>query len=401
MIRVNSLGLEPYGDPKNTAIFDVPLGKYNTNIILDETDKKNKVKITCKDDYALDMFKVYKEFFGENNILMPKDLIIGQVYGVTVKSYMPEHQIYVTEEANSKTQIHLAASDCGHTLQEIQDNPHIHVVITREHGGMFFGSNKKYNDIHYKQELDEAYKNNTPFEVRIIELIKGGYRALYKDSVECFIPGGQAAANIIHDFQSYIGKVINVMIDNYDPASMYYIVSYKKYVKFAMLSKVKELRFDNPYIGHLTDNPTKFGLFVEFGNGFFTGLIHSSEFHNYEDTSKHYRKGDEVEFYIKDVATRRDPETNEVSYRIVLTLDKENVNRDMTEWQGLKNEVEGRKVNFRLNDNKDFFIIRPDNLTEVRIRIPFRLIKNKVYHYNSIFVKEVDVINKILDFEFR
>ena len=391
------MGKVIYGSdkPEDIAIFDMPHGRFNDQVILTPRDrKKNKVKILCKEPYAQDLYAHFNEFFGDAEVLMPKDLIIGQVYQVNVKSYNRESSLYLTEEVNSKTPIYVAANECDLTFDEIKENPTIGIIVNREHGGMFFGSNSAYNGIHYRKELEDAHVNNTPFQVKVIELIKGGYKALYKDSVECFLPGGQAAANIITDFNEYINKTVNVMIDNYDPVSNYFIVSYKKYVKRRMPQKVKELKSKQNYTGHLTDKLTKSGLFVEFGGGFFTGLIHKTEFADYSAIEKHFSAGDEISFYIKDVVNKNG------TYRIILTMDEENADPTMVEWQNLKYEVEGETIGFRLSESKEFYIILPDSGIEVKIRIPFRLIKRKVYKYNNIKVNEVDVINKLLNFDF-
>jgi len=379
--------------PEDIAIFDIPTGKYNERIILTEADKKNRVRVLCKEPYAQEQYNRLSKFIGDFKV-MPKDLMVGEPYQVIIKSFSPETMLYTTEEVNSKTQIYVAVNECIPSFDEIKENPRIGIIITREHSGMFFGSNIAYNSIIYKNELDIAYKNDTAFDVRIVELIKGGYKALYKESVECFLPGGQAAANIIKDFNTYINKTVTVMIDNYDNVSNFYIVSFKKYVKHAMPTKIKELKFGTKYTGHLTDKPTKFGLFVEFGNGFFTGLIHKTEFNDYSAIEQHFGAGDSIDFYIKDTINKNG------SYRVILTMDEDNINPDMLEWQDLKNEVEGEIINFRMNDNKDFFITLPSSGVEVKIRIPFKAIRRKVYKYNNIKVNEVDVINKILNFDF-
>lgn len=165
--------------------------------------------------------------------------------------------------------------------------------------GEYLASEKQALSVSHKQELFEHLEKNTWFDVKLVKLIKGGYQALYNE-VECFVPGSHAAANVVRNFNELLGKTITVMVDNYDPMNDLFILSYKNYVTHSMPSMVTELKFDQEYDGILTNSPSDFGVFVEL-NGYYTGLIHKTEFENFDEIRRTMRTGDHIPVFVKDV----------------------------------------------------------------------------------------------------
>ena len=125
------------------------------------------------------------------------------------------------------------------------------------------------------------------------------------EGVIAFLPGSLASANKIVDFDSFIGKKVHVMVEDYIREGDTFIVSNKKYIQYIMPKKLEEIDFHKKYKGEITGT-SSFGIFIEFDE-IFTGLLHVSEMT--EETkelfngegSRRFLPGEEIEFYIKEI----------------------------------------------------------------------------------------------------
>ena len=123
--------------------------------------------------------------------------------------------------------------------------------------------------------------------------------------IKAFLPGGLAAANKIIDFDEYIGKDVTVMIENYLKDTNIFIVSNKKYVKYILPKKIKELDKSKKYKGNVTGT-TKYGIFIEWddssGDDFkYTGLLHHTKMKEQTKTrfqQNDFKPGDEIDFWV-------------------------------------------------------------------------------------------------------
>jgi ribosomal protein S1 len=258
--------------------------------------------------------------------------------------------------------------------------------------GEFLASEKKALSIAYKQDLFDHLKNNTWFDVKITKLIKGGYLAIYNKEIECFIPGSHAAANVVHNFSDLLGKTLTVMVDNYDTANDLFILSYKKYITTSMPVMISELQFDREYVGTLTNRPYDFGVFVEFEN-YYTGLVHKSEFENYDEVCKKMKSGDKLNVYVKDVTSKNG------QYRIVLTLNPEQVNNEKLQWQTLRNRTENQSFRYSISEANNSISIDIDG-ENFEVALRRKDLERNLNKYPLVKVFKVDPINKRLKFEF-
>lgn len=380
----------------NQDIFE-NTGKYNTSVKLTEEDKKNRVKIYCKEPYAQEMYDAlvaYEKSGGRTT--SAKDLVEGQVYKVKAKTISFKDKMIYTEEVGSNATVCIPFKDYSKSLDDLQNDSSLIeflVMMTRvTPHGEYIASEKRAKSISYKQELFDHLNNNTWFDVKIVRLIKGGYLALYKNEIECFIPGSQAAANVVRNFNDMLNKVLPIMVDNYDASNNLFILSYKKYIAQSMPVMISELQFDKEYTGILTNKPYDFGVFVEI-DGYYTGLIHSSEFEDYETARKKMNAGDKINVYIKDVTMKGN------QYRVILTLDKDQVNSEKLEWQALRNKTENQSFPYSVSENKNAISIEIDGESfEVALRR--KDLEKNLNRFPMVKVFKVDPINKRLKFEF-
>ena len=373
-------------------------GKYNEDVKLTDEDKKSGVRILCKEPYAQELYDKMRQYENRTgSILHPrKDLEIGGIYQVNAKQISFDDRSIYAEEVNSSMSVEVPFKEYTGSLEELSkgNNRVFNVMITRsDSSGLIIGSEKKCVSINYGMELTSMFNENRWFEVKIKKLIKGGYIAMYKDTLECFIPGSHAGANVIRDFSKLLGKTINVMVDNYDQSNDLFILSYKKYIEHSMPKMISEIKFGNKYTGTLTNKPYKFGVFVEFDD-YFTALIHSSEFKNYNEISKTLKAGDIIDFYIKDVSRKGK------QFRIVATLDENNVDPEKKQWSELKEKAEGMLFDYDVDmDNNCIQIYIEGEPYQVNVRKK-DLNANISSFYPKVKIFKVDPLNQSLKFEF-
>jgi len=188
-----------------------------------------------------------------------------------------------------------------------------------------------YHDKLRLEFFEQKDKNEKSYTAKILAKNKGGF-LVEINGVEAFLPGSLAAPNKLVNFESMIGKNVDVMIEDYVEKIDEIIVSHKKYLKYEIPKRLAELEIGTFKSGFVT-GCAKFGIFVEF-DGIFTGLIHTSEMTDevYEMfTTRQYTPGSEVEFYIKEINSKN---------AIILTTKKENV--ILFTYKNLKEKYEGQ-----------------------------------------------------------
>lgn len=160
---------------------------------------------------------------------------------------------------------------------------------------------KGYTDA-LKDEFFEEIKNpSSAYIAKIIRRNGGGF-LVNVSGIEGFLPGSLAAANVVRDFDSLIGKEIYVMVEDYLRDAGTFVFSHKKYLSHILPSKIEELSTEEKYTGIVTGT-AKFGVFVEF-NEIFTGLIHTSKMtpamrESFKTGS--FEPGQAVSFWIKEI----------------------------------------------------------------------------------------------------
>jgi len=153
-----------------------------------------------------------------------------------------------------------------------------------------------------RDEFMEQIQNpNKAYTAKILQANKGGF-FVEVQGIEAFMPGSLAAPNKIVDFQSYIGKEIIVMVEDFLKEMNSFIVSHKKYLAYILPIKTQELDLMKKHTGVITGCST-YGIFIEF-NEFFTGLLHTSKMDSQtkiEFNQKDIKSGDTIDFYISEI----------------------------------------------------------------------------------------------------
>lgn len=255
-------------------------------------------KVFCQEDYAQSLYDLMANNL--KSINRSKDLQSGMLYVCNITSVNEKHAIAQTVEGQS---IYIDL------VKERKDAAKLNIVnidfslgaetevIVRNVLGTYYGSAIDCFIENTKIEFfEQITKQSLAYEAKIESINNGGY-LVEVQGIKCFLPGSLAAANKITNFESYLGKIIYVMIDGYVQKKDIFVVSYKKYLNKIMDQKIQELDLTKKYRGHVTGT-SDFGVFVEWED-IYTGLIHKTEFDNQKVNG--FSTGDEIEFYIKEV----------------------------------------------------------------------------------------------------
>lgn len=380
-------------------LFATGNSKINKTVKLSDADAKGGMKIYCMEDYAQSLYDSMSEAKSFDN--QSKDLEVGKIYTVKLKSHNKGNIVHA-QEVNTFTSIFIPArelvyDDVASINAMMTDGTKIKVIVSRKEGDVVFASEKQCAVITYQQELEEMFKNEQYFTVKVTDLIDGGYITKFKNEVRCFLPGSQAAANVIHDFNDMIGRDIPVMIENFDASNNLFIVSYKKYIKNTMRENLGNIVFGKKYTGKLTANPLEFGIFIEWEN-YYTGLVHFTEFsskQDYVNFTKTLKAGDSIDFYVKDITFRKDGEP-----RIVLTLNEKAISEDRLNWQNLKDLAEGKTLNFTFDkEDGSLEVVLPDE-TITNIVVDVESVIHLINKSKQIKVDKIDIVNHYINFDF-
>jgi hypothetical protein len=386
-----------YTNEELELLFEQGNSKINKAVKLSSADKKANVKIFCKEPYAQEMYDRY--FSSEAGHPMPagnKDIPVGEIRTVSLKKIDFAMSMVEMEDASTMTSIFVPFREFSQEpslslLNEDKDRKY-KVMIYKSNMSEILGSEKKCAALTLREDVEYFAKNNKWFYVKVVELIKGGYLAIYKNQVKCFLPGSHAAANVIRDFSEYLHKEIPVMVENYDSVNNLYIVSYKKYIKETLPQKVSDLSFGQKYTGTLTNNPYDFGVFVEFQN-YYTGLIHKSDFENdaaFKEFSKGLRSGDQIDFWVKDVVQKKG------DYRIILTVNPDSIDPVKKSWQSLKDGIEGQTLDYSY-EKGSMKMTLPDGQT-ISVSVSSQVMQDRSSE-GQVLIQKVDVLKQNLGFE--
>jgi predicted RNA-binding protein with RPS1 domain len=375
-------------------LFSLPRGKFNTNIVLNPYDLKNNTRVLCKEPYAQSLYDKYIGGVSDSKIYS-KDLELNGIYTVRIIKHLVDDDLFQCEEILSHTLVYVNISDVKNTDIINNLSKPFKVILTRNVDGVMYGSIKKYKSVASVDILNDFLINNEVFEVKIKKLIKRGFIVEYDNSIECFLPGALAAPNVIYDFESYIGKTLKVMVENYDTTYKTFIVSHKKYIQHILVDQIKTLEYGKMYQGVVTSTPTKFGIFVEF-DGIFTGLINITEFSDYESYIKNIKCGDTINFYIKKIVF-----TDKSKYRINLTTDLDKVDPVNITWSEYKRSYENKTFDYSYSiDDSQLKLYNSSNKEVLSINVDHSSVKDFLDSYKKIKIFNIDVIDRNIQFEF-
>ena len=264
---------------------------------------KRGSKILSREPYAKELAEIYEAHFSKESLnfsLTNGELIKGIITNISSS----EISIDLNQREFAYVSISRDKLDVNnfHIGQEIEA-----IVIEDQESSTYLKAS--ITDMLKKEIYDDMmdWKSTKVYPAKVLNLSNNGYD-LDIHGIKVFMPGSLGGINKLVDFNTLVGKTINVMTvknnNNYSKYKDTLIVSHREYLKSLIPNELAKLQVGERYSGFVTDT-TKFGIFVEF-NEVLTGLIHKDEFDEQLkelfDTNK-IESGIEIEFYLKEVVT--------------------------------------------------------------------------------------------------
>lgn len=284
-----------------------------------------KHKVYCHESYAQELYNMYVAHLEGRSFVESKDMVRGSLHSVTNVSAVSDHEILIDTVAGASAIVDLTkekqylekigCDDYTDLIKNIQrsaeykksllDSGVVGKVVNGGRVSLWEGHLSKIEQ-DFMDQINHPDVNPCAYYAEVKEINGGGYIVDIM-GVQCFMPGSLAAAGILTDFNSLLGKTIPVMIVNYIPKSGF-VVSYKKYLNAILPQKIaNELEVGMEIYTRVTGT-SKNGIFIQFkdndGEWLFSGLIHrsvmSKDFEKRFD-SREFRNGDEFKAYIHNI----------------------------------------------------------------------------------------------------
>ena len=207
----------------------------------------------------------------------------------------------------SKSEI---SSDVDFDMSTINADDEIYVMVisTDDGDGNVALSKRKADAIKAWDKLEDIFKVNKTFEIKIKEAVKGGLLA-YIDGIRVFMPASQCAARRIENIETLVGTTLEVKLIEFNKEDRKVVVSRRvieEVAKKAEEAKIlRTIQAGENRTGKVT-KILKFGAFVNIGG--VEGLIHINDlaWTRVREVEDILTVGDTVEVYVKEVDLARE-----------------------------------------------------------------------------------------------
>ena len=237
------------------------------------------------DEIEKSMRRIYKDDVLDGTIISVKDdeILVNIDYtsdGIITREEMVEDHDYKE----------------GEQISVLVLNPH------DEEGNVVL-SHKKADEIVGWIDLEEAFEKKKKLHVKVTEVIKGGVSAVYRN-VRCFIPGSLLSYRYVEDMSTYVGKDLEVIVEDFDRENKRVVLS-RKAIETVERQDKKEKIMDQLHEGEIRQGVVtklmKFGAFVDLGG--VEGLIFLNDlaWHRVNDPSEVVSEGDQVTVYVANI----------------------------------------------------------------------------------------------------
>jgi RecJ-like exonuclease len=270
-----------------------------------------KARVFSHESYALDLYEKMMGF-----TVTKKDFKDGDIF--RLKRVISADGTNITFEIENGLQVEIDFSKERKYCSIYDLEPNEFAMWLKGDGSQYFESQPKImlsgsgnslkGDLYkahiakiQEEFLNQITDSNLAYTAKIIAKNKGGFM-INVLGIDGFLPGGLAAANKIIDFDSFIGKKVTVMVEDYLQDTKTFVFSNKKYLNKVLPDKMRELSTEQNFTGNVTGT-SKFGIFVEFDE-IFTGLLHASKMSaetRARFDERKFKPGDEISFWVKEI----------------------------------------------------------------------------------------------------
>ena len=258
---------------------------------------KDNDSVFCHEKYAQDLYNRYRKI----QVDQTKDIRKGDLVSVTDINVIDNDTLAavicngannIMIDLNKETKFYQQFNINNVSLtkkrfvDELKSNPEfkqqilsqnllVKVTTDTEKGSLWDGYTDKVN----KDLMEQITAKNNAYWATITGINNGGFVVELCGAVKAFMPGSMAAVNRILDYDSFVGKSLEVMVVSWSP-KYGFVVSRKEYLQRMRPYKIQPIREtlkkepNKIYTGTVT-GATQFGVFVELDE-FITGMLHKT-----------------------------------------------------------------------------------------------------------------------------
>ncbi len=188
----------------------------------------------------------------------------------------------------------------------VGDEFSVKIIDLENENGEMKVSKKRAEEKEAVERLLKAKEDKEIISVEVYEAVKGGI--LVDVGIRGFIPASLVDVGYVEDLNQFVGKNIEVMVEEVDLENRKYILSRKAVIE-KELEKVWDTLEEGQTIKGVVKKLVDFGAFIDIGG--IEGLLHISEmgWGKVEKSSDVLTEGQEVEVYLLSV----NKETNKIA----------------------------------------------------------------------------------------
>ena len=290
--------------------------------------------VYCHEPYAQDLYDMMEAHFN-GQVYTPKDQITGSIYNVKSITQVSDHEVILDTfggmsavvDMNKEHQF-IDSIGCGSVKQcmvALKDPEAKEIILQRARTAKVVENRVSIWEgvrANIEREFMEQLKEGTHkygYVAHILSVNNGGY-TVDINGVKCFLPGSLAASGPITDFESLVGKTVNVCVVNFSKQTSNFVVSHKKYLELTLPSRVENELTPGLRVNVRVTGQSKNGLFCAIrdahGEYPFASLMHRSTMS--PDMESSFDRG---EFIVGDMFmayVHRIDWTDDGKYRIVI-----------------------------------------------------------------------------------
>ncbi|MFO7841526.1 MAG: 30S ribosomal protein S1 [Fidelibacterota bacterium] len=242
--------------------------KKNAGDIYEQIPVVKREDVKSGDEHAVnpELEEMYEKTL---NKFSNNERVNGHVIRITDKE--------VVVDIGFKSEGLIPLEEFGNNIPELGDEIEIYVDKIEDRKGQLILSKKKADFLRAWERIKEVYEEDGIIEGYIVKRIKGGM-VVDLGGVEGFLPGSQIDVRPVIDFDSYVGKTMELKIVKLNEARKNIVVSRKEILEDALKEKREELlsqiQVDQTLKGRVK-NITDFGAFIDLGG--VDGLLHITD----------------------------------------------------------------------------------------------------------------------------
>ncbi len=220
-----------------------------------------------------DFGAILEQFEQEQTQYQQGDLVEGKVVGITDRGVLVDFGY----KSEGYVPVEEFTGPDGKMIVTVGED--VEVVIRNINTGDSAPQLSRFDALGRKvwDEIEEAFNNETPIMIKVIDKTKGGLRVDVK-GIEAFLPGSQIDSRPIRSLDAYIGEEFEAKVIKFSRRRNNIVLS-RKALTDVEVNAQKAETLANIDVGYMVEgvikNLTEYGAFVDIGG--IDGLLHVTD----------------------------------------------------------------------------------------------------------------------------